>query len=383
MTSCPPQHVREEARREWEAEERRRGQEHLNAILDQSGQILSIQQHDLARDSRSRSRSVSTYDFERDHTPTEFDQEDQEQTRPVGDESGSDAEASDAESTAEDEGISMLVPDMDVESASQAGRSRSGSTEADMDLGTATPRSGNESRPESPTPFLVDGVSVVSADPSGPLDDRQAPTVLRPTYVYASRDPSLVDVDDEQSSHATPVASSAAADGNVPQTFDDTKNSLLDDPSGEDTASLASPAKAKAISLSGETANSVSTPPITTNTAGPLTVRVDSPGTMEALGALPLGATPADEDVVDDEVEEDSSIPYYLRPYAVAPVEWDSQAKVKPPLLLRGTLRPYQQAGLEWLASIHSRNLNGILADEMGLGYVLRAFSSVMASADI
>ena len=70
---------------------------------------------------------------------------------------------------------------------------------------------------------------------------------------------------------------------------------------------------------------------------------------------------------IEDETE-DVRIPRYLKPYAVAPVEWDSNTMVKPPALLRGVLRPYQQAGLEWLASIHSRNLNCILADEMGLG---------------
>ena len=69
----PAQHVREQARLEWEEEERRRGQEHLNAILDQSGHILEVQLHDLARDSRSRSRSVSTHG--RDRTPADSDDE--------------------------------------------------------------------------------------------------------------------------------------------------------------------------------------------------------------------------------------------------------------------------------------------------------------------
>jgi helicase SWR1 len=92
-------------------------------------------------------------------------------------------------------------------------------------------------------------------------------------------------------------------------------------------------------------------------------------------------ATPvADDDdaasVVGDEFEEDTRIPRYLKPYAVAPVEWDNTAVIKPPALLRGILRPYQQGGLEWLASIHSRNLNCILADEMGLGCVF-SFSFV------
>ncbi|XP_073723797.1 E1A-binding protein p400 isoform X6 [Misgurnus anguillicaudatus] len=39
-----------------------------------------------------------------------------------------------------------------------------------------------------------------------------------------------------------------------------------------------------------------------------------------------------------------------------------------PPALLHGALRDYQQVGVEWLASLHRKNLNGILADETGLG---------------
>ena len=69
--------------------------------------------------------------------------------------------------------------------------------------------------------------------------------------------------------------------------------------------------------------------------------------------------------------QEDIAVPDYLKPYAVAPVDWDPESVVKPPLLLRGILRPYQQSGLEWLASLHTNHLNGILADEMGLGFVL------------
>ena len=38
------------------------------------------------------------------------------------------------------------------------------------------------------------------------------------------------------------------------------------------------------------------------------------------------------------------------------------------PFLLRGSLREYQQVGLDWLASMYTNALNGILADEMGLG---------------
>lgn len=108
-------------------------------------------------------------------------------------------------------------------------------------------------------------------------------------------------------------------------------------------------------------------------------------GSGSAVALPPSGAvdaTDAHDVPMDDDDEVDSSIPAYLRPYAVTPVDWDPQSKVKPPPLLRGTLRPYQHAGLEWLASIHGSNLNGILADEMGLGSVpsssaVRAYNSL------
>ncbi|BGP22345.1 swr1 complex component [Rhodotorula toruloides] len=48
---------------------------------------------------------------------------------------------------------------------------------------------------------------------------------------------------------------------------------------------------------------------------------------------------------------------------------------LKPPFLLRATLRPYQQAGLEWLASLYTSGVNGILADEMGLGKTIQTIS--------
>ncbi|WFD17883.1 DNA helicase [Malassezia caprae] len=49
--------------------------------------------------------------------------------------------------------------------------------------------------------------------------------------------------------------------------------------------------------------------------------------------------------------------------------------KVRPPFLLRGTLRPYQQMGMEWLFSLYNNQVNGILADEMGLGKTIQTIS--------
>jgi helicase SWR1 len=48
---------------------------------------------------------------------------------------------------------------------------------------------------------------------------------------------------------------------------------------------------------------------------------------------------------------------------------------VPQPTLLRGDLRSYQQAGLEWLASLYRNKTNGILADEMGLGKTIQTIA--------
>ncbi|CBQ69891.1 related to SWR1-DEAH-box protein, putative RNA helicase [Sporisorium reilianum SRZ2] len=50
-------------------------------------------------------------------------------------------------------------------------------------------------------------------------------------------------------------------------------------------------------------------------------------------------------------------------------------ARSRQPFLLRGQLRPYQQIGFEWLASLYANGVNGILADEMGLGKTIQTIS--------
>lgn len=45
------------------------------------------------------------------------------------------------------------------------------------------------------------------------------------------------------------------------------------------------------------------------------------------------------------------------------------------PPLLRANMREYQHIGMQWLATLHDRGLNGILADEMGLGKTLQTIA--------
>lgn len=47
----------------------------------------------------------------------------------------------------------------------------------------------------------------------------------------------------------------------------------------------------------------------------------------------------------------------------------------QPKILTGATLRPYQLAGMHWLATLYENGLNGILADEMGLGKTLQTIA--------
>ncbi|XP_029777498.1 E1A-binding protein p400 [Suricata suricatta] len=49
--------------------------------------------------------------------------------------------------------------------------------------------------------------------------------------------------------------------------------------------------------------------------------------------------------------------------------------KLNAPSLLYGALRDYQKIGLDWLAKLYRKNLNGILADEAGLGKTVQVIA--------
>ena len=51
------------------------------------------------------------------------------------------------------------------------------------------------------------------------------------------------------------------------------------------------------------------------------------------------------------------------------------------PMVLKTTLRPYQQAGVDWLAFLRRFGLHGILCDDMGLGKTLQTLCVLAAAA--
>jgi len=52
-----------------------------------------------------------------------------------------------------------------------------------------------------------------------------------------------------------------------------------------------------------------------------------------------------------------------------------TEVKTRVPFLLKHTMREYQHVGLDWLATMHEKRLNGILADEMGLGKTIQTIA--------
>ncbi|KAK6202733.1 SNF2 family N-terminal domain-containing protein [Scheffersomyces amazonensis] len=78
----------------------------------------------------------------------------------------------------------------------------------------------------------------------------------------------------------------------------------------------------------------------------------------------------------DDEGEVNGSIKPDKNDELEDEIVNDTTVKNVPiPSLLRGTLRPYQKQGLNWLASLYNNDTNGILADEMGLGKTIQTIS--------
>ncbi|KAI0067575.1 hypothetical protein BV25DRAFT_1904841 [Artomyces pyxidatus] len=422
-------HIREQERLRREEEESRRGREHLDAILDQSGQILETQHIDLSRAGRSRSRSSSVSATLRDLEDADEDEED---------ESGQEGELHEEDGAAEEgdisEGEEQSRHESETTSVADETREEDSDDEEVEDLtallGDHPLRSVSNGESASPRSGFSDEVMHDDLDfltsydaPSAHADDAFSPSsdlVETPASDHPVASPSaspLVESSRNMLSSETPSIKLDIPPPALPHPYDDTFFHMEDDgdavavtPFPQDQSSMQASCNLPFVDPHSEHAslNSLGSgseilaqasandtdpaanqqhpdidtanilrisPPSPDGTETPL----ETPAESVSGSLLPTPITGADEEL--PEVEErdedviDTRIPRYLRPYAVAPVEWDTEEKIKPPILLRGVLRPYQQAGLEWLASIHTSNLNGILADEMGLGKTIQTIA--------
>jgi helicase SWR1 len=392
-----------------EAEEMRLGHEHLDAILDQSGQILETQHVDLRRGDISRSRSRSSngstglIGFESDESSSEAAEEvgvGSEDEEEFGQEffpdlsvlqEGLDEGSSRAGTIEYEESVpDILHTDQEDESDGAASDSNvyenesttvideivSSPSRSSSPVGLDVTDEGPDDSVSSPSISFIPASSpeefvqqedsnLQISEPGSPMSVQMDPDG-RSDIIHETDTPAdfLVEVEkdevveqgvaaslgDEEVEQDDDVETSRPVDAvdeekgsNISATLE---NGDLQDTTDEPSASMISQ---KNDSLEGEDVNNQAEVP-------------DGP-----VGASDDYSMP---DMDELHLQEDIPIPDYLKPYAVAPVVWDSESKIKPPLLLRGILRPYQQSGLEWLASLHANHLNGILADEMGLGFV-------------
>lgn len=381
-------HIREQHRLRAEAEERRRGHEHLDAILDRSGHILETQQAELARGDMSRSRSSSVsghflepgFDFEgSENSESEVDEGDADGVEQQFSSQASDRDTENAgdEESIEDEEEEDDDDDNDDEEEESG-------TSASALLGPSHPRFGVD---ETSSATSQAGANLLDAE----MNEEDSEAVMS---VMAVDSPLLFPF-------SPPMARETPTDSDSifhEQTTEDYRSphfeSFNDAPSPAST--VAGHEEEPESNVDGSNGMKITVTKFAPDT---LASGADDVGmgqateveTEDDYAGFPAAETPSsrppsptfgmevDESELLDEAEDihqqEDNIPDYLKPYAVTPVHWDTADKVKVPVLLRGVLRPYQQSGLEWLASLHVNNLNGILADEMGLGKTIQTIS--------
>lgn len=354
-------HIREKYREEEEEEERVLGRQHLDAILNQSGQLLETQHGNLAKTDLPRSRSGSTLgDDEDDETEDEDEDEEEDAVDEDHTTGGSQLEivSDDGTDVGEDvDNTSSLLLLGDHVSARSSARSETPLTT----VSTSADQEDEEDGDRTLTKDLIDSrAQDIDIELSSPTLQDLLPPNLSPGPLSISLpltpDGSLLSNDQDMAQEYQSPATSESSKplpqvSNAPQdsaTFNTEKldSTLLEVPNDE----LLTDARGKSVNNEDEVSKD--------NMEIDDSLSATSPDPKQPVSSKP-------ETPIDDEQIE---IPEYLRSYAVTSMYRDLEKKVAPPLLLRGVLRPYQQSGLEWLASLHTNKLNGILADEMGLG---------------
>ncbi|KAL5483199.1 SWR1 [Sanghuangporus weigelae] len=456
-------HVREQQRLAFEAEEARRGRQHLDAILDQSGQILERQQLELIRSESSNVDSDDDDDEDEEEEATDLDDsgEDNEGEDNESNEAATDVDEEEEEDVASveherEKHVDFVIPlndadegerEFSVEIDEQGDFSVHSSQVDDVDEDTRFSRELEGSRTPADELDIREEMEVVresTPQDNGFADEDRSPEAdlssskASPESSSFMRDllPSDIGMHPESDGmphlglangfeHGEPIVvhSEPIIEGQVESIFIPTKapSPLKSVPEFKEEASpvdvaMDIPTRTTEPKLPNEHAvrlnHSDSNEPLTNGlneakAEGEVAKEVASvfaevdgqnEASMVVDDAVPSPAPVTDrevdqpaqtptEDKVEDQESSDEGVaeaseseseweaPPELQSYAVVRVKWEPGSKVLSPLLLRGTLRPYQQSGLEWLVSLHNNETNGILADEMGLGKTIQTIA--------
>ncbi|CAE6502352.1 unnamed protein product [Rhizoctonia solani] len=416
--------IRLRLREQEEAEQAREGRKHLAAILEQSSALLETQQEDLglARRPGGRSRSASSGRSRSRSSQIEEAVEDGEASEASGD--------TEIEEGVDEEDRSEMLLDMGSRGASDVGGDELEVAEKevddpDVDVGDYTDLAAFVTEPirvESPDDMVNlgelfdsapdrdhDGMSVIEQDPHS-LETADAVSVAE-----------SMGMSQHQGIEGSETTGDLAISGRslvAPQTQITTTNGHH---TANDTSAPSTPRSNSAIQTGPP--SMTPTPPVVRK----LTLKLKSPDPVPKesrrssrhaskmaendsdsevnglardaeipleeimrqygfVGINEIGAdgssTPREPDSDDesetqdggkDQEDEDTKTAGAL--LGLENVKSSQENGVRPPFLLRGTLRPYQQSGLEWLVSGYVRGNNGILADEMGLGKTIQTIA--------
>ncbi|QRV98355.1 DNA-dependent ATPase [Ceratobasidium sp. AG-Ba] len=390
--------IRARIKEQEEAEQAREGRKHLAAILEQSSALLETQQEDLglARRPGGRSRSASSGVSSRtSRKDLAEEEEENEEADEEGEGEGSDAsgetELEVDEDGEEGEGGSEMLVELGSRGASEV-RDREGdreegdamSTTADgpvvetdaMSVVEDTPARSRTGTPQLETPG-VNGDDTDSTRPSSAMD------VVANGHSRSNGTP--VEVHTPKTNGHADVSSSVLASSGVrkltlklkepeaePYPVQTTRRSRR----GTSTVNGADDSDSEVDGLAKDAEMPLEELMRRYGYVGVNEVQTGTPAETEG-GDGTVGSTTMEERTVDsddEDGEEDGDVAGAL----LGPEVGESpqpEGVVRPPFLLRGTLRPYQQAGLEWLVSGYVRGTNGILADEMGLGKTIQTIS--------
>ncbi|KAJ3789652.1 SNF2 family N-terminal domain-containing protein [Lentinula aff. detonsa] len=388
-------HLREQWRLKLEAEEAKRGRAHLDAILDQSGHILETQRGDLTRADRSRShsRGSSISNFTDHSEDDDDDNSDEESEEEQDDESKG---VNDGEDEGEGEKRERILtvpledsfchiqsePPIDDEEAPPALLDIFTDEQGGLQVFDTSSSDEPSYQISQSSPTLVDKSAAVAVF-------THSQNQVRNTLHTTHQEKSFVPVDLDQLSDGGASSPRTADAVTPPDDFEagsltitvierSVPNVEMASLQHNDSMSASLPMKVNSDRLGVEAfataevdvANIDNQPPTTVDTDNLTLASSNSNGDL----VEPTSFEAPDEEDSDDSSQADQ-LPAYLKPYAVTHIDWNPDNKIAPPVLLRGVLRPYQFSGLEWLASLHSNNLNGILADEMGLGKTIQTIS--------
>lgn len=425
-------HVQQLRKEKWEREEEARRQERLQKQLEQAELMVAKQRGDGEEDSDVNMDEDSAGDVAGSETGEEVGEESEEENMSEEDsEDGEEAEDGEMSEEAlaaylaqreaeppdkerdEDEEMPDVEPVIALEDPADAHKEDLGINGLPMgDDSHEDPGQEDEDddQPDyQPEPNATD--APLPNDDNQPENDADTPMAQTFTRSRRSRSAGLAAADeaadaelsDDESidmydSDEDMSSTGDEADAASQQSEDDDANS-----SADETATAEAEKSIFGMLFSSKTIKDVGLPTPTTSAEGDardctaeLVSDADADGQAEG-GAVEVAGPDADHAIKEETMADadgveavigksngdenddtlmpaDSVVPITRSPTPGA-TDAATKAMVPIPALLRGTLRSYQHAGVDWLVSLHRNGTNGILADEMGLGKTIQTIA--------